>query len=182
MRKDNIMRIRTASLLGAAALSVSACAASNGAYRPGYAYGYGSPDAFGCSNGAYDGYGVYGLGYCGWYDGFFYPGFGNFVFDRHHHRREMTSRQHGLFHPPGGSNRQRSEGRARQQWRNGRLRAAVHAPERRRRRSWSLQSRRYAGPIALRSANSGGGVMFAPPPCPPGGSKLERDALMRWPV
>lgn len=97
MRKDNIMRIRTASLLGAAALSVSACAASNGAYRPGYAYGYGPPNAFGCADGTYDGYGVYGLGYCGCYDGFFYPGFGNSVFDRHHHRREMTSRQHDYF-------------------------------------------------------------------------------------
>jgi hypothetical protein len=100
MRKDKIMRIRTAIVLGAAALSVSACSAADGAYGPGYALGYGSSDAFSCYDGAYGygyGYGGYGSGYCGWYDGFFYPGFGNFVFDRNHHRHQMSGSQHDYF-------------------------------------------------------------------------------------
>lgn len=95
------MRIRPTIILGAAALSVSACATADGAYGPGYAYGYDSPDAFNCYNGPYGyggyGYGGYGLDNCGWYGGFFYPGFGNFVFDRDHHRHQMTGRQHDYF-------------------------------------------------------------------------------------
>jgi hypothetical protein len=90
------MRIRPALIRGAAALSVSACATADGAYGPGYAYGYDSPYAFNRYNGLY-GYGGYGNDNCGWYGGFFYPGFGNFVFDRHHHRHQMSGRQHDYF-------------------------------------------------------------------------------------
>ena len=90
------MRTRSAFILGAAALSLSACAATDGAYGPGYAYGYDSPYAFNCYNGLY-GYGGYGIDNCGWYNGFFYPGFGDFVFDRHHHRHRMTGSQHDYF-------------------------------------------------------------------------------------
>jgi hypothetical protein len=91
------MRTRLAFIIGAAALSVSACASSNGAYGLGYASGYDSPYGFDCyGNGLY-GYGGYGIDNCGWYDGFFYPGFGNFVFDRHHHRHEMTGHQRDYF-------------------------------------------------------------------------------------
>jgi hypothetical protein len=88
------MRTRAAFILGAAALSLNACAATDGAYGPGYAYGYDSPYASGCYNGLYGGYAI---GNCGWYDGFFYPGFGDFVFDRHHHRHRMTGSQHDYF-------------------------------------------------------------------------------------
>jgi hypothetical protein len=95
------MRTRLAFMIGAAALSVSACATTDGVYGGGgldYAYGYDSPYGFNCyGNGLYGGYGGYGIGNCGWYNGFFYPGFGNFVFDRHHHRHEMNGDQHNYF-------------------------------------------------------------------------------------
>jgi hypothetical protein len=87
----------------------------NHVYNDGYGYtdgngdtnGNGSPDSFNCSdNGAYD---ADGTANCGWYNGLFYPGFGSFVFDRDHHRHEMTSRQHDYFtrqgRGPGGGRR-----------------------------------------------------------------------------
>jgi hypothetical protein len=98
----NIMRTKLAVTIAAAALSVSACAADS-AHGGGLAYGYGydSPYGYSCYPNSYgygyNSYGSYGLGDCGWYDGFFYPGFGEFVFDRHHHRHEMTMRQHDYF-------------------------------------------------------------------------------------
>lgn len=89
------MRTRPAFIIGAAALSLGACA-TNGVYDSGFAYGYDSPYA--CYNGPYGyGYGGYAIDNCGWYNGFFYPGFGNFVFDRDHHRHRMTSNQHDYF-------------------------------------------------------------------------------------
>ena len=92
------MRTRLAIMIGAAALSTSACAAADGVYGGGYGYadGYG----FTCyDNGLYGSglYGGYGFSNCGWYNGFFYPGFGNFVFDRDHHRHRMTGDQHDYF-------------------------------------------------------------------------------------
>jgi hypothetical protein len=95
------MRISLALTIAAAGLSASACAAGQ-AYGTGLAYGYDSPYDYTCYPNAYGygygyGYGGYGLGTCGWYDGFFYPGFGEFVFDRHHHRHDMTMRQHDYF-------------------------------------------------------------------------------------
>jgi hypothetical protein len=106
------MRTRLALTMAAVALSASACAA-DGAYNGGLAYGYGPASSYGydCNPygyGAY-GYGGYGLGDCGWYGGYFYPGFGNFVFDRDHHRHEMTMGQRGQFtrqgRGPGGEPR-----------------------------------------------------------------------------
>jgi hypothetical protein len=98
MERTSIMRTPLALTLAAAALSVSACAADGG-YGGGLAFGYGydSPYGFSCSPYGYGAYGYGGYGDCGWYDGFFYPGFGGFVFDRHHHRHEMTMRQHDYF-------------------------------------------------------------------------------------
>ena len=94
------MRTRPAFIIGAAALSLGACASVDGAYGSGFAYGYDSPYA--CYNGAYGyggaySYGGYGIDNCGWYNGLFYPGFGNFVFDRDHHRHLMTGGQHDYF-------------------------------------------------------------------------------------
>ncbi len=90
------MRTGPALIIGAAALSLSACAAADGVYGSGFAYGYDSPYA--CYNSPYGyGYGGYAYDNCGWYGGFFYPGFGNFVFDRDHHRHPMTSGQHDYF-------------------------------------------------------------------------------------
>ena len=84
-------------IIGAAALSVSACVSADGLYgggAVGYGYGYDNFDcpAYGYSYGSYG-----GLGYCGWYNGFFYPGYGAFVFDRDHHQHRMTSDQHNYF-------------------------------------------------------------------------------------
>ena len=88
------MLTRPAFIIGAAALSLGACASVDGPYGSGLAYGYDSPYACG----AYGyGYGGYGIDNCGWYDGYFYPGFGNFVFDRDHHRHRMTGGQHDYF-------------------------------------------------------------------------------------
>ncbi len=86
------MRIVPAFILGAAALSVSACAAADGAYGSGVAYGYGAPNDFNCyNNGLYGD--AYSIGNCGWYDGYFYPGFGSFMFDRNHNRHQMNGGQ-----------------------------------------------------------------------------------------
>ena len=88
------MRTSPAFIIGAAALSLGACASVDGAYGSGFAYGYDSPYA--CYNGPYN-YGGYGIDNCGWYNGFFYPGSGSFVFDRDHHRHRMTGDQHDYF-------------------------------------------------------------------------------------
>jgi len=90
------MRTRLAFIIGAAALSVSACASADGPYGVGYASGYDTP-GFDCYNNGLYGYSSYGYANCGWYNGFFYPGFGNFVFDRDHHRHGMNHDQHNYF-------------------------------------------------------------------------------------
>jgi hypothetical protein len=114
------MRSRMVLLLAAAGLSLAGAAHAAPAdpqpsysdgygydidhvYNDGYGYtddngdanGNGSPSGFNCNdNGVYD---ANGIANCGWYNGLFYPGFGNFVFDRGHHRHEMTGRQHDYF-------------------------------------------------------------------------------------
>jgi len=61
----------------------------------GYGYGYGSPyGGYGYGNpyggfGDYLGYGYGGYPY-GWYNGYYYPGSGYYVYDRNHHRRQIT--------------------------------------------------------------------------------------------
>ena len=102
------MRIRVALLVGLAAISASACAATDGGYGVGYASDYNSPYGFNCYNNGYYGYG-YGIDNCGWYDGYFYPGFGRFVFDRDHHQHAMNGNQRDYFtrqaRGPGGGSR-----------------------------------------------------------------------------
>ncbi|HMI39700.1 MAG TPA: hypothetical protein VK485_00540 [Sphingomicrobium sp.] len=69
----------------------------NGVFDDGMGYtdDNSSSDDFNCyDNGARD---AYDADNCGWYNGSFYPGFGAFVFDRHHHRHHMTGRQHDYF-------------------------------------------------------------------------------------
>jgi hypothetical protein len=120
LKKANTMFTRMAILAAAAGLSLAGAANAAPAdpqpsYSDGYGYdidhvyndGYGYTDANGDTDGngsspgfsCYDngGYDPYGNADCGWYNGFFYPGFGSFVFDRDHHRHEMTGRQHDHF-------------------------------------------------------------------------------------
>lgn len=90
--------LRTAALTLAAAVGLSACTTGLG-YGP---YG-GSGISVGINSGYYDpyydGYG-YGYGYSrarygytpywGWYDGFYYPGTGYYVYDRYRRPRQWT--------------------------------------------------------------------------------------------
>src|SRR3546814_11108639 len=77
-------RIRTALLAVAAAFSVSACG-----YYDDYGYGYGGGLSVGYNSaGYYDPYYGYGYGgygwpsYYGWYNDFYYPGTGFYIYDR----------------------------------------------------------------------------------------------------
>jgi hypothetical protein len=95
-----VPRLRNAVLAAAAALSVSAC------YDDGYGYGglsvgYGSAGyydpyygGYGSRYGSSYGYGYgYGLpSYYGWYDNFYYPGTGYYVYDRYQRRYPMNDR------------------------------------------------------------------------------------------
>jgi len=93
--------IRTVALTLCAAAGLSACTTGpygyggvsvgvgNGYYDPyygGYGYGYGA---------GYPGYGLgYGLDpYWGWYDGFYYPGTGYYVYDRYRRPHRWTDTQ-----------------------------------------------------------------------------------------
>jgi hypothetical protein len=79
------MRIPISLLIGAGALSLGASATNANAqpYDPDY-------DSACWSDGWND---VSDLGYCGWYNGFFYPGRGNYVFDRDHNRHAWDGEQ-----------------------------------------------------------------------------------------
>jgi len=81
---------------------------SYGGYSPyygsGYGYGYGSYDpyyggyGYGSPYGYGSGYGGLGYGYgSGWYGGYFYPGTGYYVYDRKHHRRQMTDAERAYW-------------------------------------------------------------------------------------
>src|SRR5687767_10969769 len=99
--------LRAAALTVAAAIGLSACTTPYGygysgvsvgygsGYSPYYGYGYGYPRY---------GYSRLGYGYSpywGWYDSFYYPGTGYYVYDRYRrphrwsdsHRRYWTDRQ-----------------------------------------------------------------------------------------
>ena len=54
-------------------------------------YGYGSDPYGGYGYGGYP-YGGYGFPF-GWYDNYYYPGSGIYVYDRHHHRHQWTDAQ-----------------------------------------------------------------------------------------
>ncbi|HET9810597.1 MAG TPA: hypothetical protein VFP53_02735 [Sphingomicrobium sp.] len=102
------MRARFATLIVAAAgLGLGGCAYGGlggyggyGGVSVGYGdygyggYGYGSPYyGYGYSRYGYNPYGYggyYGSPYYGWYNGYYYPGSGYYVYDRHHNRRQLT--------------------------------------------------------------------------------------------
>jgi hypothetical protein len=77
------MRTRIAFLIATAAASLGACAA-DGAYAGGgvgLAYNDAFYDPAACWSTGYSNYAFNGP-YCGWYDGFFYPGSGIYVYGR----------------------------------------------------------------------------------------------------
>jgi hypothetical protein len=97
-QRRRVRRSLAALALAGAALALGGCV------DDGYGYGgvYGGGGFYGPSY--YDG-GVYGAGWpsYGWYDGFYYPGSGLYVYDRGG-RRSRWDGPHGSWHghPPGG--------------------------------------------------------------------------------
>jgi hypothetical protein len=117
-------RLRLAALAAVAAAGLSACATpfgyggvsvgngyygSNYGYGADYGYGYGGGyPGYGYGyNAGYPGYGYgagypgYGLGYApywGWYDNYYYPGTGYYVYDRDRHPHRWTDEQQRYWH------------------------------------------------------------------------------------
>jgi hypothetical protein len=116
------MRILSIGLIGAAAVALSGCAYGgfgNGlgvgvGYNSGYGYSpygsygsyggygynpyysaYGSP-YFGYGSRYNYGYGGYG-GYGGWYNGYYYPGTGYYVYDRDRNRRRISDAERAYW-------------------------------------------------------------------------------------
>lgn len=81
---------RLALLLATAGLSIGACAAQAGGLA---SAGSDSPyfDSAACWNSGWNG--AYALPYCGWNNGFFYPGSGIYVYDRDHHPHVWSDSQ-----------------------------------------------------------------------------------------
>lgn len=115
------MRIFYVSLLAAGALSLSGCADYYG-YGGGYygGYGYAGPYVgLGYSSGYYDPYyGGYGYGYpyFGWYDNFYYPGAGIYVYDTYRRPRVMTRRERAHWTERSPALRTGSTKRVRENW------------------------------------------------------------------
>ncbi len=95
------LHLRTAAVLLAAGVGLGGCAT----YSP---YGYGSGVSIGYGNGYndryydpyYRGYGSrYAAGYApyGWYDGFYYPGAGYYVYDRYRNPYYWNDRHRGYW-------------------------------------------------------------------------------------
>ncbi|HET8750427.1 MAG TPA: hypothetical protein VFM42_06770 [Sphingomicrobium sp.] len=141
------MRIPYISLAAVGALALSGCAYGGyGGYGGGYGslsygsagyygdYGYGSP---------YYGYG--GSPYYGWYDDFYYPGVGIYVYDRHRHRRVWNDRQrhHWTNRRQAVVSRSRTRPVLRQNWSGFSSRAtALQRQEARQERQRARQERR----------------------------------------
>ena len=96
-----VLNIRTAAVALLAGIGLAGCAyGPYGGVGVGYGspygydgyspYGYGSYSPYG-----YSPYGYYGGGmpYYGWYDGFYYPGTGYYVYDRDRNQYRMTDAQ-----------------------------------------------------------------------------------------
>jgi len=102
------MRIPFMTLAAAGALTLGGCAYGDYGYGLGYGSGYYGGGYYGGGYGNY-GYG-YGSPYYGWYDDFYYPGAGIYVYDsnRHAHawndrqRSYWTNRQHNVTTQSGG--------------------------------------------------------------------------------
>jgi hypothetical protein len=111
----SVPRLRSAALAIAATVTLAGCA------YDGYGYGYGGVsvgyhDGYYYDDPYYGGYGYYdswygGGPYYGWYNGFYYPGIGIYIYDRHgkkhrwndHHRRHWEGRRGGGRHDGRGN-------------------------------------------------------------------------------
>jgi hypothetical protein len=125
------MRIPYISLLAAGALSLGGCAdyyGYGGDYYGGY--GYGSPYiGLGYSSGYYSPYyGGYGYGspYYGWYDNYYYPGSGLYVYDTYRRPHVMTTTQRTYWSQRSPSLRAGSTTRARENWSGFKRRERTH--------------------------------------------------------
>lgn len=115
MTNTNILPMAKQILLAGAALSLTGCMAGEGYYGDGFVNGGSTGyacdpyDPFDAYYSCDSGYGFANIGYGGgWYDDYFYPGYGLFIFDRvghrhqmqNHHRRYWAHRrhQHGAQH------------------------------------------------------------------------------------
>jgi hypothetical protein len=88
------MRTRFALLLAATGLSLGACATDGSYAAGGVGLAYNDPfyDPAACWN---QGWGAsFDMPYCGWNDGFFYPGSGIYVYDRDRHAHVWSDGQH----------------------------------------------------------------------------------------
>ena len=96
------MRTPLVLLLSAGALSLGACAYDGAYYGESFGLGYADAayDPGACWNYGWNGWagwnGPY-MPYCGWYDGFFYPGEGIYVYDRGHHRHRWDGHQQAYW-------------------------------------------------------------------------------------
>jgi hypothetical protein len=92
------MRIPYISLIAAGALTLGGCAYGDLGYGVGLGYGGGYYDSpyygpYG-GYGAYPGYyGGFGAPYFGWYDDYYYPGTGVFVYDSYRRPHRWSSRE-----------------------------------------------------------------------------------------
>ncbi len=93
------MRIPMISLTAAGALALAGCAYGYGDFGYGGGYGYGGYGGYGgYSPYGYYGGSAYGLGsYYGWYDDFYYPGVGVYVYDSHRRRHNWNDRQRSYW-------------------------------------------------------------------------------------
>jgi hypothetical protein len=127
----HVPRLRSTALILAASLGLSACVYDDGYGYGGLSVGYGSGYCDPYWDDCYYGYGSryrYGRGYYdpywGWYDGFYYPGSGFYVYDRFrrpfrwsdHHRRHWTDRRSHWFRNRDLSREDRRE--LRENWRD----------------------------------------------------------------
>lgn len=114
------MRIPYISLLAAGALSLAGCAGYYG-YGGDYygGYGYAGPYVgLGYSSGYGPYYGGYGYGYpyFGWYDNFYYPGAGIYVYDSYRRPHVMTTSQRTYWTRRSPSLRTGSTTQVRENW------------------------------------------------------------------
>jgi hypothetical protein len=98
-------RLRAVALALGVSVTLGACAYDD------YGYGYGGIGyGAGYYDDYYDGYGYgggYGYGYpsyYGWFDGFYYPGIGIYVYDRSGHRHRWSDRHRRYWEGRRGSN------------------------------------------------------------------------------